>query len=319
MMLAGNTPMAEIRYRYEGREDCIYAKLEYYNPSGSIKDRVAEYIVEQAAARGELRKGQPIVEVTSGNTGIAFAAVGAREGYPVHIFMPEWASEERKSLMRMYGAVLHEVTREEGGFLAAFGKADELAAETGAYLPKQFENNDNVLAHRSTAAEILRQVPDVTDFVSGIGTGGTLMGVARGIRTQRPGQKLTLNALEPDMLPLLSKGIVLGTHKIEGIGDDFIPAIVAKDEIDSIMEINDDDAVMMAARLGKELGLGVGISAGCNFLGSVLAAEKGGRKVVTVFADDSKKYLSTALANPAPMNDSMVSSGIELLDLRLIR
>lgn len=310
MNISVKTPMVKIRYKLDGVYGEIYAKVEFYNPTGSVKDRVAQHIVDKAVERGELKPGQPIVEVTSGNTGIAFAAVGAAAGYPVHIFMPDWASDERKKLMRMYGAVLHEVTREEGGFMGAFEKADKLAAEIGAYMPHQFENPDNVEAHYlGTGAEILEQLPDVTDFVSGIGTGGTLIGVGKALKEHGD---VRLTALEPDSMPLLSDGKIFGPHKIEGIGDDFIPDIVDSSLIDNIVKINDDDAIIIASRLGKELGLGVGISSGANFLASVLVNGPG-RKVATVFVDDNKKYLTTSLAYPIDATPDMLSSRIELI------
>lgn len=315
MSISGNTPMIGIRYRDNGEEKEIFAKLEYYNPTGSIKDRVAEYILKSAYDRGEIKKGQAIVETTSGNTGIAFAALGARYDHPVHIFMPSWASEERKNLMKMYGAVLHEVTREEGGFQGAILRAEELAKEIGAYLPHQFDNKDNVTAHYlTTGAEIVHDLPNVTDFVSGIGTGGTLMGVAKALQEHA---NVKITALEPDALPLLSKGIAKGEHKIEGIGDDFIPSIVNMGVIDNIVDINDEDAIVMSSRLANELGLGVGISSGANFLAAILANTQG-RIVSTVFADDNKKYLSTTLKTPKQMTSNMISSRIELIDYRSI-
>ena len=315
MSFLGDTPVIKIRYRLDGRESFIYAKMEFLNPSGSVKDRIARYIMDRAQERGELKPGQPIVEVTSGNTGIAFSAIGARRGHPVHIFMPSWASDERKNLMRMYGATLHEVTREEHGFKGAFVQADKLAAEIGAYMPHQFENEDNINAHRfGTGAEIIKQIPDVTDFVSGFGTGGTIIGIGKALKEYNPDIRVT--ALEPDALPLLSGGEIRGdgSHKIEGIGDDFIPEIIQNNRsvIDDIVQINDDDAVCMAAMIARNLGIGVGISSGANFLASVMK-DAPEHKVVTVFADDNKKYLTTSLANPQPA-PYMLSSRIELID-----
>ena len=210
--LVGNTPMIRIRYRLDGREASIWAKLEAYNLSGSIKDRIAAHIITKSTANGTLKPGQPIVEMTSGNTGIAFAALGALTGHPVHIFMPDWASEERKKLMAMYGAVLHLVSREEGGFGAALQGAKDMAEEIGAFQPRQFENQDNPEAHYlTTGAEILRQLPGVTDFVAGVGSGGTLMGTARRLKEDHPVRAV---AVEPDAVPLLSGGSVLGSHRI---------------------------------------------------------------------------------------------------------
>ena len=316
MKLAGNTPLIRIDYKLDGKPGSVYAKLEFYNPSGSIKDRVAEYIVEKALERGELKPGQPIIEVTSGNTGIAFSALGARDGFPVHIFMPEWMSEERKSLMRMYGAIIHEVSREDGGFEEGFRRADILAEEIDGFLPKQFDNFDNIQAHvTGTGPELLKQLPDVTDFVSGIGTGGTLMGTAKALNADH---KVKITALEPDSIPIITTGQRLGPHKIEGIGDDFIPGIVDMSLIDDVIDLNDDDAVIMSARLAKELGLGVGISSGANFLVAALTGAEDGRKPATVFTDDNKKYLTTSLSVPPAAKEGMISTRIELLGYSLV-
>ena len=309
--LVGNTPMIRIHYKLDGREGCVWAKLEAYNLSGSIKDRLAAHVITKSTAKGTLKPGQPIVEMTSGNTGIAFAALGALTGHPVHIFMPDWASGERKALMRMYGAVLHLVSREEGGFPAALQGARDLAAEIGAFEPRQFENQDNPEAHYlTTGAEILRQLPGVTDFVAGVGSGGTLMGTARRLKEARAVRAV---AVEPDAAALLSGGTVTGPHRIEGIGDDFIPAVVNPALIDTVADINDLDAIVMAAKMGRVLGLGVGISSGANFLAAVLQNRQPGRQVATVFADDSKKYLTTLLADPPAETADMWASRIELL------
>ena len=309
------TPIVPIRYKYKGNEGCIYAKLEYYNPSGSIKDRVAHYICKKAIEKSQLKEKQPIVETTSGNTGIAFAAYGAMTGHPVHIFMPDWASEERKNLMLMYGAQLHLISREEGGFKGCLKKAITCAEEIGAYQPLQFKNPDNSNAHYyTTAQEILMQVPDVTDFVSGVGSGGTIMGNGRRLKEARNAR---ITAIEPDTMALLSGEEIKGPHRIEGIGDDFIPYIVDRSVIDKVHKINDADAIIMAARLAKEIGLGVGISSGANFLGAVLQSSEDpkNRVVVTIFADDNKKYITTDLSNPPEMTPGMISSQIELLGI----
>ena len=310
--LVGNTPMIRIRYKLDGREGFVWAKLEAYNRSGSIKDRLAAHVITKSTANGTLKPGQPIVEMTSGNTGIAFSALGTFTGHPVHIFMPDWASEERKKLMAMYGATLHLISREAGGFNAALQGARDLAEEIGGFQPKQFENQDNPEAHYlTTGVEILRQLPDVTDFVAGVGSGGTLMGTARRLKADHAVRAV---AVEPDAVPLLSGGAIKGAHHIEGIGDDFIPAVVDQTLVDGVMDINDLDAIAMAAKFGRVLGLGVGISSGANFLGSVIQNLEPGRKVATVFADDSKKYLTTMLSNPSAETADMWSSRIELLD-----
>lgn len=316
MSIVGNTPMIKIRYRLDGIENDVYTKLEYYNPSGSIKDRIADFIVREALAMKDLIPGQPIVEVTSGNTGIAFSALGAREHFPVHIFMPDWASEERKTIMRMYGATLHEVSKEEGGFLGALEQAEKLAREIDAYMPHQFDNPDNTLAHfYGTGVEIVSQLPEVDGFVSGVGSGGTLMGISRRIRLARKGADVKILALEPAESPILSGGQVLGPHKIEGIGDDFIPSIYTPKVVSDIYDISSDDAVNMASRIAKELGLGVGISSGANFIGAVHLNETcgGKRHTATVFSDDNKKYLTTSLSSPVDPGRDALSSRVELL------
>lgn len=309
--LVGNTPMIRIDYKFDGVQNSIYTKLEYYNVSGSIKDRIAYYIIDKSERNGYLKPGQPIVEMTSGNTGIAFAAMGALTKHPVHIFMPTWASEERKQLMRMYGATLHLISKEQGGFDGALVGAAKLAEEIGAFAPRQFENRDNPETHyNTTAVEILEKLPDVTDFVAGVGSGGTLMGVARRLKYDHAVRSV---AVEPDAARLLSGGTYVGDHKIEGIGDSFIPPVVDKSLIDSVADVNDIDSIAMSNLLARELGLGVGISSGANFLASVKQNTVPGRKVATVFADDNKKYLSTPLAAPLHITDSMLSSRIELL------
>lgn len=310
--LAGGTPLIRIRYRLDGRESEIFAKLEFYNPSGSIKDRMAAYILARAAERGELPAGRPIVEMTSGNTGIAFAALGALTGHPVHIFMPDWASRERRQLMEMYGARVYPVSAAQGGFAGALALAAQAAGELDAFQPRQFENADNPAAHYyGTGEEIARELPRVTDFVAGVGSGGTLMGTARRLKEQGPVRAV---AVEPDAMPLLSGGTARGEHCIEGISDGFIPPIVDRRLLDGVRVVNDRDAVCMADRLARRLGLGVGISSGANFLGAALQDGVPGRTVCTVFPDDNKKYLSTVLASPPAVGPEMLAGRIELLD-----
>ena len=312
--LIGNTPMVKIKYRYQDKVGYVYAKLEYYNFTGSIKDRVAYYILKKAKELGLLKDREPIVEATSGNTGISFAALGAYYNHPVHIFMPDWASVERVSIMRLYGAHVHLVSKEEGGFKEAIRRSEEYAQKINGFLPRQFENNLNVEAHyNTTAKEIISSLPTVDTFVSGIGTGGTLMGVAKYLKEKDKNIKII--ALEPNKMPLLSGGKIIGNHKIEGIGDDFIPQIVDKNYIDDIVVIDDEDAINMSRLLAKKLGLGVGISSGANFLASVLSC---GNNVATVFADDFKKYLTTDLTKEINKDPKLLSNQIELLDMEVI-
>ena len=306
--------MIKIKYHYQNQTNYVYAKLEYYNFTGSIKDRVAYYILKKAKELGLLKDREPIVEATSGNTGISFAALGAYYNHPVHIFMPDWASVERVSIMRLYGAHVHLVSKEEGGFKEAIRRSEEYAQKINGFLPRQFENNLNVEAHyNTTAKEIFFSLPTIDTFISGIGTGGTLMGVAKYLKEKDKNIKIV--ALEPNKMPLLSGGKIIGNHKIEGIGDDFIPQIVDKNYIDDIVVIDDEDAINMSRLLAKKLGLGVGISSGANFLASVLSS---GNNVATVFADDFKKYLTTDLTKEINKDPKLLSNQIELLDMEVI-
>ena len=312
--IIGNTPMIKINYKYNSKVKNVFAKLEYFNITGSIKDRVAFYIINNAKKRGLLKEKMPIVEATSGNTGIALSALGAYYKHPVYIFMPDWVSKERINLMQGYGAKVILISREDGGFIKCVNESKKLAKEINGFLANQFENNDNYLAHyETTGKEIINQIPDkIGGFVSGVGTGGTLMGV--GDRMKEKYNDIIITAIEPDKMPILSGGKVIGQHKIEGIGDDFIPKLVSKSKIDKIIQINDDDAINMSRKLSKQLGLGVGISSGANLIGSILLADEIENNVVTVFADDNKKYLSTDLfKNIDSNNKDFISNKVQLI------
>ena len=314
--LVGDTPMIKIDYEYEQNKGSIYTKLESYNYSGSIKDRIALYIIQNERKNGNLEEGQSIVEVTSGNTGIAFSAIGALFGHDVHIFMPDWVSLERRKLIEMYGAHVHLVSKEEGGFKRALELAEEFALETNAYRPLQFDNPLNIEAqYNSTGKEIIDSIPDVNAFVSGIGTGGTLMGIGKRLKEHNPDSKVF--ALEPSTLSILKMGMEEGSHMIEGIGDDFIPGIVEKDLIDDIVLIDDLDAINMAKRIAKEFGLGIGISSGANFLASVLM-DNNNLKIATVFPDDNKKYITTKLSEPIDENPELLSNKINLIGFEAV-
>ena len=310
----GNTPLVKIKYKFKGKVNHIYAKLEAYNLTGSIKDRVAYYIIKRAYAEGKLKKGMTIVEATSGNTGISLAAIGALFGNPVHIFIHNWVSKERLSLMQMYNATVTLISKEQGGFKRAILEAEKYAKQNNAFLSNQFENSDNILAHyETTSKEIIDSLNgNISGFVSGIGTGGTLMGVAK--RLKESNDKVKIYALEPDKMPLLSKNKVIANHKIEGIGDDFIPKIVNKKIIDKIIVINDDDAINMARKLALNVGLGVGISSGANMLASILIKEENEGNIVTVFPDDNKKYISTDLSKMIDNNEKFISNQVEILE-----
>ena len=316
--LIGNTPMIKIDYEYKEKQKSVYVKLEYYNLTGSIKDRVVYYIIENAKRRGELKEEMPIIEATSGNTGISLAALGAYYNHPVYIFMPDWASKERVELMKSFGANLILVSKQDGGFIRCVEEAKKMAEEKKGFLSNQFANVDNFEAHyETTGKEILEQIPEkIGGFVSGVGTGGTLMGI--GAKLKEKFKSLKIVAIEPEKMPIISQGEKISQHKIEGIGDDFVPDLVDKSKIDDIVLINDDDAINMSRKLARELGLGVGISSGANFIGSVKKKKKIEYPVVTVFADDNKKYLSTDLSKNIDQNNKFISNYIKLLNYEII-
>lgn len=314
--LIGNTPMVKIRVKYEEKTINVFAKLEYYNYTGSIKDRVAYYIINESYKNGNLKEGMPIIEATSGNTGIAFSALGAYYRHPVHIFMPDNASVERIKIMELYGAKVYLVSKDAGGFKEAIRRADELAKEINGFRPDQFNNVMNVDAHYNmTGVEILNKLDKIDLFVSGVGTGGTLIGIAKRLKENFEDMKVV--ALEPLQLPIMSKGINVGKHKIEGIGDDFIPSIVDQSLIDVVVTIDDEDAMNMSRRLAKELGLGVGISSGANLLAAVKSG-KNESNVVTVFADDFKKYLTTDLIKVIDNDENLMSNQVEIISMEMI-
>ncbi len=320
--LIGNTPLLVIDYLYRGSPRRLYAKAENLNMTGSVKDRMAFHILERSYARGVLKPGDRIVEATSGNTGISFAAIGRALGHPVTIFMPDWMSAERINLIRGLGSEINLVGRDEGGFLGSIDRADELAAGNDhIFLPRQFSNEDNVQAHYSTTGpEIWWQlafhglIPDA--FVAGVGTGGTIMGVGRFLREKCPG--VEIHPLEPSNSPTLSTGHKVGQHRIQGISDEFIPAILDLESLDDIVSVDDGDSIIMAQKLAMQLGFGVGISSGANFLGALKIQENLGSeaRVVTLFPDDNKKYLSTDLLRKEPVKDGFLSTDIDLLSVR---
>lgn len=311
--LIGNTPMIKIKVRYQEKTVNVYAKLEYYNYTGSIKDRLAYHIINESYKDGSLKKGMPIVEATSGNTGVSFAALGAYFGHPVHIFMPDWASIERIKIMQLYGAHVYLISKEEGGFIESIKRADELAAKIEGFRPNQFDNLKNIEAHyNSTGLEIINSISKIDGFVSGIGTGGTLMGIAKRIKTQNPEAKII--ALEPKQLPILNDENAVGSHRIEGIGDDFIPSLVDRKMIDEIIDIDDEDAINASRILAKNFGLGVGISSGANLLASIICA-KNDDNIVTVFADDFKKYLTTDLSKDLNEDKNLISNQMEIIEI----
>ena len=311
--LIGNTPMIKIKAKYQRKIINVYVKLEYYNFTGSIKDRLAYYLIKDAYKNKEIKKHMPIIEATSGNTGISFAALGAFFNNPVHIFMPEWVSKERIDILKMYGAKVYLVKKEDGGFKESIKRANQLAKKIKGYRPNQFDNVKNVLIHyNTTGMEIINQLEKIDGFVSGTGTGGTLMGVAK--RLKENNENIKIYAIEPKQLAILSKGEINGRHRIEGIGDDFIPKIVDKHIIDNVITIDDEDALNMSKIFARKFGLGVGISSGANFLGAILAG-KNKENIVTIFADDLKKYLSTDLTKDINKNKNLISNKIKIISI----
>ncbi len=320
----GNTPMFAITYRFRGRVGTVYAKAEHMNLTGSIKDRMALHVLKTGYAAGLLHEGDTLAEATSGNAGIAFAALGRALGHTVSICMPDWMSQERRDLLRSYGAEICLISREEGGFLGSIRRTQEMAAARhGVFLPRQFENAANVEAHAiGTAPELLAQLHtagvELDGFVAGVGTGGTVMGVSKGLSERRA--RVAVWAVEPAESPTMSTGHKVGSHRIQGISDEFIPAIVELRTLDGVLAVSDGDSILMAKKLAATLGLGLGISSGCNFLAAIMAAERIGEGacVATVFPDDNKKYLSTALLREEPVCEHYLTPEIELLDLDIL-
>lgn len=317
--MVGNTPLLAIHFNFNGQPRVLYAKAENINMTGSIKDRMALYILERAYAEGHIQPGDTIVEATSGNTGISFSAIGRVLGHPVTIFIPDWMSRERVDLIRSLGAKVRPVTRDQGGFLGSIRMTEEHAKqEEHIFLPCQFSNNANVQAHeQSTGPEIWWQLqfqsltPDA--FVAGVGTGGTIMGVGRFLRNKK--SSVRIHPLEPVESPTLSTGHKVGHHRLQGISDEFIPSIVKLDQLDHVVSVHDGDAILMAQQLAARLGLAVGISSGANFIGALMIQNELGPEtiVVTVLPDDNKKYLSTDLLREEPINDGYLTPHVELL------
>ena len=321
--LIGNTPLLAIEYETNGRKRTIYAKSEQLNFTGSIKDRMALHILRKAYAEGLIHAGDTIVEATSGNTGISFAAVGRALGHPVTIFIPNWMSRERLDLIRSLGANIVPVTRAQGGFLGSIRRAEELAARRDdVFLPRQFSNTANVEAHEQTTGpelywQLLYEDLTADAFVAGVGTGGTVMGVGRFLKKMNPATRVV--PMEPAESPTLSTGCKVGHHRIQGISDEFVPDILHLQELEPAISVSDGDSILMAQRLASELGLAVGISSGANFLAAVkVQHELGDAVVATVFADDNKKYLSTDLLRDEPVKSHYISPGIRLTGFRTL-
>ena len=318
--MIGNTPLIAIKYRHNGHEHTIFAKCEHYNLTGSIKDRMALYILQRAYAENKIKPGDRIVEASSGNTGISFAAIGKALGHPVTIIMPDWLSKERIDIIKSLGAEIKLVSKKEGGFLGSIERSLEMAVnEKNIFLPRQFENGYNTEAHqKTTAPEIWQQLQNASlqpdAFVAGVGTGGTIMGVNKWLKKKNP--KIKIHPLEPAESPTLTTGYKTGTHRIQGISDEFIPAILNLKTLDEVIRVSDGDSILMAQKMARDLGLAVGISSGANILGAIRAQQQLGKNaiVVTVLPDSNKKYLSTDLLKEEPIKEGYLTPEIELLD-----
>jgi cysteine synthase A len=296
--LIGDTPMVRLnRLPRDGSAE-VWAKLERFNPGGSVKDRIGKAMIKDAEERGLLKPGDVIIEPTSGNTGIGLAMVAAVKGYRMILVMPDTLSMERRALLKAYGAEL-VLTPGAEGMKGAIAKAEELLRQHQGFMPQQFKNPSNPEIHRrTTAAEILAQADHLDAFVAGIGTGGTLTGVGEVLKDTLPDVHIV--AVEPAGSPVLSGGSP-GKHKIQGIGAGFVPDVLNTSVIDEIVQVDDDDALETARRLAKEEGILSGISSGAAAWAAIQVAERlgEGRVVVTVLPDTGERYLSTGLFDQA--------------------
>ena len=297
--LIGKTPLLELVHieKEEGLEDKVLGKLEYFNPAGSVKDRIAKAMIDDAEAKGLLKPGSVIIEPTSGNTGIGLASVAAARGYRIIIVMPETMSVERRQLMKAYGAEL-VLTEGAKGMKGAIAKADELAKEIpGSFIPGQFVNPANPAVHRATTGpEIWEDTEGKVDiFVAGVGTGGTVTGTGEYLKSRNPDVKVV--AVEPASSPVLSKGTT-GSHKIQGIGAGFVPDVLNTSVYDEIIAVENDDAFVTGKLIGKKEGVLVGISSGAAVWAAIQLAkrpENKGKTIVALLPDTGDRYLSTPL------------------------
>ncbi|MDO8338622.1 MAG: cysteine synthase A [Microcella sp.] len=293
----GNTPLVQLNAITDGADATVLAKLEFFNPSSSVKDRLGVAIVDAAEASGELTAGGTLVEATSGNTGIALAMIGAARGYDVVLTMPETMSEERKMLLKAYGAEL-VLTPGAEGMKGAVSRAEQIVAERpGAVLARQFENEANAAIHRATTGpEVWNDTDGAVDiFVSGIGTGGTLTGTGQYLKEQKPGVQIV--GVEPEESPILNGGAP-GPHKIAGIGANFVPGVLDREVYDEIIDVNIGQAVSMARRAAKEEGILAGISSGATLHAAAELAkrpENAGKTIVVIVASYGERYLSSVL------------------------
>lgn len=297
--LIGNTPLVEVKNieKAKGLKARVLVKLEYFNPAGSVKDRIARAMIEDAEATGKLKKGSVIIEPTSGNTGIGFAAIAAAKGYKIILTMPETMSVERRNILKAYGAEI-VLTEGAGGMKGAIEKANELAAETpDSFIPGQFVNPVNPKIHRETTGpEIWNDTDGAVDiFIAGVGTGGTVTGVGEYLKSRDPNVKVY--AVEPASSPVLSEG-KSGSHKIQGIGAGFVPDVLNTKIYDSVIKVENEDAFDTAKLLTRSEGISTGISSGAALWAALQLAEKKeneGKTIVALLPDSGDRYYSTAL------------------------
>jgi len=321
--LYGKTPLIEVAFKYKNKNRKIYAKYEAFNFSGSIKDRIAIHILRKAYESNQIKEGDIIVEATSGNTGIAFSALGRALGHKVKIFMPDWLSKERYDAIALYGAEVIKISKEQGGFLRSIEEGNNFVKNnSNSFCPQQFTNVENINAHfESTAPEIFSQLEKLhlklTHFIAGVGTGGTIMGFKKYCKTHN--LEVKCYPMEPLNSPTLSTGgKKIGSHRIQGISDEFIPEILKLDELEKIVSVDDADAVIMAQKI-NQAGLSVGISSGANFIGALKLLEEADDDqavITTIFCDSALKYLSTDLCRVENLKPHLLSPDVEIIGVK---
>ncbi len=321
----GGTPLLAIQCKFRGRYRTVFAKAEHLNLTGSIKDRTALHVLRAAYERGTIQPGNSIAEATGGNMGLSFAALGQALGHPVTVFVPDQLSEEQECLIRRFGATIVSGSPDDGNLPGSIETADEMAEREGTvFLPHHASNLAGCEVHeRSTGPEIWYQLkarelrPDA--FVAGVGTGGTVMGVGRFLRTKDAA--IRVHPVEPKESPNLSTGCKVEEHRIQGISHSLTPEVLELSSLERVTQVSDGDAILMATALAAQLGLGLGISSGANFLGALLVQEELGSDAVvaTVFPDDNKRYSSIDLLGEEPIRDDFVSPEVELMSYHTLR